>query len=96
MFESKSLMMNLFSLMLMPAETTSFIFRRYYMTRDDYKLVKVHTGESFLLMEQKLKFIMLTMDSEELWVPKGNHKIEFTYLPESFVIYKYLSLYIQL
>jgi len=34
MFESKSLMMNLFSLMLMPAETTS-IFRRYlYDGRD--------------------------------------------------------------
>ena len=40
----------------------------------------------------KHQFTELTITLEELLLPKGNHKIHFEYLPESFVITKYVSL----
>ena len=58
----------------------------------DYKLFKVHTGWKALIDGEETKIYRVNHGFRGIVVPKGNHKIEFTYLPESFVISKYLSL----
>jgi hypothetical protein len=64
-----------------------------YMTGEtDYKLVKVHTGWKAFIDGVETKIYRANHGFRGIVVPKGNHKIEFTYLPESFVISKYLSL----
>ena len=64
-----------------------------YMTGEtDYKLFKVHTGWKAFIDGKESKIYRANHGFRGIVVPKGNHKIEFTYLPESFVISKYLSL----
>ncbi len=64
-----------------------------YMTGEtDYKLFKVHTGWKAFIDGTETKIYRANHGFRGIVVPKGNHKIEFTYLPESFVISKYLSL----
>lgn len=64
-----------------------------YMTGEtDYKLFKVHTGWKAFIDGAETKIYRANHGFRGIVVPKGNHKIEFTYLPESFVISKYLSL----
>jgi hypothetical protein len=64
-----------------------------YMTGEiDYKLFKVHTGWKAFINGAETKIYRANHGFRGVVVPKGNHKIEFTYLPESFVISKYLSL----
>ena len=64
-----------------------------YMTGEtDYKLFKVHTGWKAFIDGKETKIYRANHGFRGVVVPKGNHKIEFTYLPESFVISKYLSL----
>jgi hypothetical protein len=64
-----------------------------YMTGEtDYKLFKVHTGWKVFIDGAETKIYRANHGFRGIEVPKGNHKIEFTYLPESFVISKYLSL----
>ncbi|MCU0345290.1 MAG: YfhO family protein, partial [Ignavibacterium sp.] len=58
----------------------------------DYKLFKVHTGWKAFIDGKETKIYRANHGFRGIVVPKGNHKIEFTYLPESFVISKYLSL----
>jgi len=58
----------------------------------DYKLVKVHTGWKAFIDGAETKIYRTNHGFRGIVVPEGNHKIEFTYLPESFVISKYLSL----
>ena len=43
-------------------------------------------------MEIKLPIYRANHNFRGIVVPKGNHKIHFEYLPESFVITKYVSL----
>jgi hypothetical protein len=64
-----------------------------YMTGEtDYRLFKVHTGWKAFIDGKETKIYRANHGFRGIVVPKGNHKIEFTYLPESFVISKYLSL----
>jgi hypothetical protein len=64
-----------------------------YMTGEtDYRLFKVHTGWKAFIDGKETKIYRANHGFRGIVVPKGNHKIEFVYLPESFVISKYLSL----
>ncbi|MGB5289395.1 MAG: YfhO family protein [Ignavibacteriaceae bacterium] len=58
----------------------------------DYKLIKVYTGWKAFIDGKETKVYRANHGFRGIVVPEGNHKIEFTYLPESFVISKYLSL----
>jgi len=63
-----------------------------YMTGEtDYKLLKVHTGWKAFIDGVETKIYRANHGFRGIVVPKGKHKIEFVYLPESFVISKYLS-----
>lgn len=64
-----------------------------YMTGEtDYKLLKVHTGWKSFIDGVETKIYRANHGFRGIVVPKGNHKIEFIYRPDSFVISKYLSL----
>ncbi|MCW8803246.1 MAG: YfhO family protein [Ignavibacteriaceae bacterium] len=64
-----------------------------YMTGEiDYKLIKVHTGWKAFIDGAETKIYRANHGFRGIVVPKGKHKVEFTYLPDSFVISKYLSL----
>jgi hypothetical protein len=64
-----------------------------YMTGEtDYKLFKVLTGWKAFVDGAETKIYRANHNFRGIVVPKGNHKIEFTYLPKSFVVSKYLSL----
>ncbi|NWG29545.1 MAG: YfhO family protein [Ignavibacteriaceae bacterium] len=64
-----------------------------YMTGEtDYKLLKVYTGWKAFVDGAETKIYRANHGFRGIVVPKGNHKIEFVYRPESFVISKYLSL----
>ena len=64
-----------------------------YMTGEtDYKLLKVHTGWKAFINGVETKIYRANHGFRGIVVPKGNHKVEFDYLPESFVLSKYLSL----
>ncbi|MBK9097585.1 MAG: YfhO family protein [bacterium] len=64
-----------------------------YMTGEtDYKLLKVHTGWKALVDGKETKIYRANHGFRGIVVPEGNHKIEFTYLPESWVLSKNLSL----
>jgi uncharacterized membrane protein YfhO len=64
-----------------------------YMTgMADYKIFKIPTGWKAFIDGNETKIYRANHGFRGIVVPKGNHKIEFTYLPESFVISKYLSL----
>ncbi len=51
-----------------------------------------HTGWKAFINGNETKIYRANHGFRGIVVPKGNHKIEFVYLPESFVISKYLSL----
>jgi hypothetical protein len=64
-----------------------------YMTGEtDYKLFKVHTGWKAFIDGAETKIYRTNHGFRGIVVPKGKHKIEFNYQPESFFISKYLSL----
>src|SRR5690606_12671594 len=64
-----------------------------YMTGEtDYKLIKVHTGWKALVDGKETKIYRANHGFRGIVVPEGKHKIEFTYLPESWVLSKNLSL----
>jgi uncharacterized membrane protein YfhO len=64
-----------------------------YMTGvADYKLFKVPLGWKAFIDGNETKIYRANHGFRGIVVQKGNHKIEFTYLPESFVISKYLAL----
>jgi len=69
-----------------------FLGDTYMSGETDYKLFKVHTGWKAFIDGAETKIYRANHGFRGIVVPKGNHKIEFTYLPESFVISKYLSL----
>jgi hypothetical protein len=58
----------------------------------DYKLLKVHTGWKAFIDGQETKIYRANHGFRGIIIPEGNHKVEFIYLPESFIISKYLSL----
>ena len=58
----------------------------------DYKLFTVPTGWKAFIDGKETKIYRVNHGFRGIVVPIGNHKIEFIYLPESFVISKYLSL----
>jgi len=69
-----------------------FLGDTYMSGETNYKLFKVHTGWKAFIDGTETKIYRANHGFRGIVVPKGNHKIEFTYLPESFVISKYLSL----
>ncbi|HEY6435713.1 MAG TPA: YfhO family protein, partial [Ignavibacteriaceae bacterium] len=58
----------------------------------DYMLFKFDTGWKAFIDGNETKIYRANHGFRGIVIPKGNHKIKFTYLPESFVISKYLSL----
>jgi hypothetical protein len=68
-----------------------FLGDTYMMGETDYKLVKVHTGWKAFIDGAETKIYRANHGFRGIVVPKGNHKIEFTYLPESFVASMWLS-----
>ena len=75
------------------ASGTNFLFfGDTYMTGEtDYKLFKVHTGWKAFIDGNKTNIYRANHGFRGIVVPKGNHKIEFVYRPDSFVISQYLS-----
>ncbi|MDH3268866.1 MAG: YfhO family protein [Ignavibacteria bacterium] len=69
-----------------------FIGDTYMSGETDYKLFTVHTGWKVFIDGKETKIYRANHAFRGIVVPKGNHKVEFTYLPESFIISKYLSL----
>lgn len=69
-----------------------FLGDSYMSGETDYKIFKVHTGWKAFIDGVETKIYRANHGFRGIVVPEGNHKIEFTYLPESFVISKYLSL----
>jgi hypothetical protein len=64
-----------------------------YMTGEtDYKLFKVHTGWKAFIDGTETKIYRTNHGFRGVVIPEGNHKVEFTYQPESFAISKNLSL----
>jgi hypothetical protein len=64
-----------------------------YMTGEtDYKLLKVHTGWKAFVDGKETKIYRANHGFRGIVVPEGKHKIEFIYLPESWVLSKNLSL----
>ena len=57
----------------------------------DYKLFKIQTGWKAFIDGNETKIYRANHGFRGIVVPEGNHKIEFLYLPESFVVSKYLS-----
>ncbi|HSW53819.1 MAG TPA: YfhO family protein [Ignavibacteriaceae bacterium] len=69
-----------------------FLGDTYMSGETDYKIFKAHTGWKAFIDGVETKIYRANHGFRGIVVPEGNHKIEFTYLPESFVISKYLSL----
>lgn len=69
-----------------------FIGDTYMTGETDYKLLNVHTGWKSFIDGVETKIYRANHGFRGIVVPKGNHKIEFIYRPDSFVISKYLSL----
>ena len=64
-----------------------------YMTGvTDYKIFNIPTGWKAFIDGHETKIYRANHGFRGIVVPKGNHKIEFTFLPESFVISEYLAL----
>jgi Bacterial membrane protein YfhO len=76
------------------ASGNNFLFfgDTYMNGETDYRLFKVHTGWQAFIDGAETKIYRANHGFRGIVVSKGNHKVEFTYLPESFVISKYLSL----
>jgi hypothetical protein len=58
----------------------------------DYKVFKIPTGWKALIDGNETKIYRTNHGFRGIVIPKGNHKIEFIYNPESFVISKNLSM----
>ena len=76
------------------ASGNNFLFLgETFMTGEaNYKMVKIHTGWKAFIDGKETKIYRANHGFRGIVVPSGNHKIEFVYLPESFIISKYLSL----
>lgn len=68
-----------------------FLGDTYMSGETDYRLFKVHTGWKAFIDGNETKIFRANHDFRGIVVPKGNHKIEFVYLPESWVLSKNLS-----
>jgi hypothetical protein len=68
-----------------------FLGDTYMSGQANYKLFKLPTGWKAFIDGNETKIYRANHGFRGIVVPKGNHKIEFTYLPESFVISKYLA-----
>ena len=69
-----------------------FLGDTYFTGEADYKLFKIPTGWKAYIDGNETKIYRANHDFRGIVVPKGKHKVEFVYLPESFVITKYVSL----
>ncbi len=69
-----------------------FLGDTYFTGETDYKLFKVHTGWKAYIDGNETKIYRANHDFRGIVVPKGEHKVEFVYAPESFTIAKYVSL----
>ncbi|MBT8386089.1 MAG: YfhO family protein, partial [Ignavibacteria bacterium] len=76
------------------ASGTNFLFLgdTYMSGEADYKLFKIPTGWDAFIDGEKTKIYKTNHGFRGIVVPKGNHKVVFRYLPQSFVISQYLSL----
>ena len=68
-----------------------FLGDTYMSGETDYKLLKVHTGWKAFIDGVETKIYRANHGFRGIVVPKGKHKVEFTYLPESFIISKTLA-----
>jgi len=74
-----------------------FLGDTYMSGKNDLKILgielfKYDVGWKAYIDGAKTKIYRANHDFRGIVVPKGNHKIEFVYLPESFVVSKYLAL----
>ena len=69
-----------------------FLGDTYMSGQADYKLFKIPTGWKAFIDGNETKIYRTNHGFRGIVVPKGNHKIEFTYSPESFTISKNLSM----
>lgn len=69
-----------------------FIGDTYMTGETDYKIFKVHTGWKAFIDGVETKIYRTNHAFRGIVVPEGQHIVELSYQPESFVISKYLSL----
>ena len=69
-----------------------FLGETFMSGEADYKVFTVPTGWKAFIDGKETKIYRANHGFRGIVVPKGKHKVEFSYLPESFVISKYLSL----
>jgi uncharacterized membrane protein YfhO len=69
-----------------------FLGDTYMSGEADYKLFKIPTGWDAFIDGTETKIYKTNHGFRGIVVPKGKHKVVFSYLPQSFVISKYLSL----
>jgi len=69
-----------------------FLGDTYMSGETDYKLLEVNTGWKAFIGGKETKIYRANHGFRGIIVPEGKHRVKFIYLPESFVISKYLSL----
>ena len=69
-----------------------FLGDTYMSGQADYKIFKIPTGWKAFIDGNETKIYRANHGFRGIVVPKGSHKIEFTYSPESFTISKNLSM----
>jgi uncharacterized membrane protein YfhO len=68
-----------------------FLGDTYMSGKADYKLFKVSTGWDAFIDGNETKIYRTNHGFKGIVVPKGKHKVTFSYLPQSFIVSKYIS-----
>jgi hypothetical protein len=76
------------------ASGNNFMFfgSTFYSGEADYKLFKIPAGWKAFVDENETEIFQTNHGFMGIIVPKGNHKVEFRFLPSSFIISKYIVL----
>ena len=76
------------------ASGNNFMFfgSTFYSGEADYKLFTIPTGWKAFIDDKETEIYQTNHGFMGIVVPKGKHKVEFTYAPKSFYMSKYIAL----
>jgi len=69
-----------------------FFGSTFYSGEADYKLFKIPAGWKAFVDDNQTEIFQTNHGFMGIIVPKGNHRVEFRFLPSSFIISKYIVL----